>query len=124
MLPKCSETKPNQLLASYLHAVMTDENLLVQLNSNADKFSTFSHEEQRSIMLSGLLLNVKWKSLSRVQLFATSPWKSPGQNTGVGSLSFSRGSSQPRDQTGVSCIAGRFFTSWTMRETILNTGNS
>ena len=26
-----------------------------------------------------------------------SPWNSPGQNTGVGSLSFSRGSSQPRD---------------------------
>ena len=25
---------------------------------------------------------------------------------------FSRGSSQPRDQTKVSCIAGRFFTSW------------
>ena len=25
---------------------------------------------------------------------------------------FSRGSSQPRDQTQVSCIAGRFFTSW------------
>ena len=24
----------------------------------------------------------------------------------------SRGSSQPRDRTGVSCIAGRFFTSW------------
>ena len=24
------------------------------------------------------------------------PWNSPGQNTGVGSLSFSRGSSQPR----------------------------
>ena len=41
-----------------------------------------------------------------------SPWNSPGQNTGVGSLSFSRGSSQPRDWTQVSCIAGRFFTSW------------
>ena len=27
-------------------------------------------------------------------------------------LSSSRGSSQPRDQTQVSCIAGRFFTSW------------
>ena len=27
-------------------------------------------------------------------------------------ISFSRGSSQPRNQTGVSCIAGRFFTSW------------
>ena len=25
---------------------------------------------------------------------------------------FSRGSSQPRDQTGVSCIAGGFFTNW------------
>ena len=79
-----------------------------------------------------------------------SPWNSPGQNTGVGSLSllrgifptqgsnqgllhfrwilyqlshkgsprilewvaypFSRGSSQSRDQTGVFCIAGGFFT--------------
>ena len=28
---------------------------------------------------------------------------------------FSRGSSQPRDQTQVSCIAGGFFTSWTTR---------
>ncbi|XDA71253.1 hypothetical protein R6Z07F_001605 [Ovis aries] len=80
-----------------------------------------------------------------------SPWNSPGQNTGVGSLSllqgifptqglnpglpycrwilyqlsrksspgilewvaypFSSRSSQPRDQTRVSCIAGGFFTS-------------
>ena len=30
--------------------------------------------------------------------------------------SFSRGSSQPRNWTGVSCIAGRFFTNWAMRE--------
>ena len=29
---------------------------------------------------------------------------------------FSRGSSQPRDWTQVSCIAGRFFTSWAIRE--------
>ena len=29
---------------------------------------------------------------------------------------FSRGSSQPRDRTQVSCIAGRFFTRWDMRE--------
>ena len=86
-----------------------------------------------------------------------SSWNSPGQNTGVGSLSllqgifptqgsnqgvphyrwilyqlshkgsprilewvdypFSRGSSKPMNQTRVSCIAGRFFTSWTTRET-------
>ena len=30
---------------------------------------------------------------------------------------FSKGSSQPRDQTQVSSIAGRFFTSWATRET-------
>ena len=29
---------------------------------------------------------------------------------------FSRGSSQPRDWTQVSCIAGRFFTNWVIRE--------
>ena len=29
---------------------------------------------------------------------------------------FSRGSSLPRNQTGVSCVAGRFFISWATRE--------
>ena len=29
---------------------------------------------------------------------------------------FSRGSSQPKDRTQVSCITGRFFTSWATRE--------
>ena len=87
-----------------------------------------------------------------------SPWNSPGQNTGVGSLSllqgifptqgsnpgfphcgwilyqlshkgspriqewvaypFSRGSSQPRNWTGVSCIAGEIFTNWAIREAL------
>ena len=45
-----------------------------------------------------------------------SPWNSPGQNTGVGSPPFSKGSSQPRNWTGVSCIAGGFFTNWAFRE--------
>ena len=31
-------------------------------------------------------------------------------------ISFSRGSFQPRDQTQVSCITGRFFTTWATRE--------
>ena len=31
-------------------------------------------------------------------------------------IPFSRGSSQPRDQTQVFCIAGRFFTVWATRE--------
>ena len=33
-------------------------------------------------------------------------------------ISFSRGSSQPRHQTWVSCIAGRHFTIWAIRETL------
>ena len=85
-----------------------------------------------------------------------SPWNSPGQNTGVGSLSllqgifptqgwnpglphcrwvlyqlshqgsprilewvaypFSRGSSRPRNWTGVSCIAGGFFANWVVKK--------
>ena len=45
-----------------------------------------------------------------------SPWNSPGQNTGVGSLSFLQGSSQPRNRTQVSCMAGGFFTSWATGE--------
>ena len=37
-------------------------------------------------------------------------------------ISFSRGSSQPRDRTRVSCIAGRFFfTSWATREFLCST---
>ena len=92
-----------------------------------------------------------------------SPWNSPGQNTGVGSLSLLQGifptqglipglphcrqilyqlshkgsprvlecvaypffsaSSWPRNRTGVSCIAGRwFFTKWAIREDLVNGG--
>ena len=87
-----------------------------------------------------------------------SPWNSPGQNTGVGSLSLLQGifptqgsnlglpqcrrilyqlihqesprilewvaypvfsgSFQPRNRTRVSCIAGRFFTNWAIREAL------
>ena len=44
-----------------------------------------------------------------------SPWNSLGQNTGVCRLRFSRGSSQPRDRTQVSCIAIG-FTNWAIGE--------
>ena len=36
-------------------------------------------------------------------------------------LPFSRGSSQPRDQTQVSCLSGGFFTSWPTREVLFST---
>ena len=35
---------------------------------------------------------------------------------GWGAYPSSSGSSQPRDRTRVSCIAGRFFTTWAIRE--------
>ena len=41
-----------------------------------------------------------------------SSWDSPGQNTRMGSLSLFQGILPIRDQTQVSSIAGRFFTSW------------
>ena len=93
-----------------------------------------------------------------------SSWNSPGQNTGVGSLSlfqgifptkgsnpglplcrwilynlshkgsprilewvaypFSTGSSQPRNETRVTCIAGRFFTNLVNREALRRVQNS
>ena len=37
---------------------------------------------------------------------------------------FSRGSSQPRDQTQVSHIAGEFFTSWATLEAPFNTADA
>ena len=59
----------------------------------------------------------KWKSLSRVRPFAT-PWTITvhgilqARILGWVAFPFSRGPPQLRDQTQVSCIAGRFFTSW------------
>ena len=56
------------------------------------------------------------RGLLRARLLC--PGDSPGKNTGGGwvAISFSRGSSWPRDRTPVSCIAGRFFTLWATRE--------
>ena len=65
----------------------------------------------------------KWKSLSHVWLFVT-----PMDYTVYGILQarilewvaypFSRRSSQPRDRTRVSCIAGGFFTNWATWEAL------
>ena len=77
---------------------------------------------------------MKWKcsSLSHVQLFAI-PWTVAHQTPlSMGILQarilkwaevspFTRGSSQPRDQTLVSHITGRFFTIWATREGPTNT---
>ena len=76
----------------------------------------------------------KWKwsqLLSCVWLFAT-PWTVTHQaSLSLGILQarilewvaipFSRGSSQPRDQTRVSCFAGRFCAIWATREALCRT---
>ena len=61
-----------------------------------------------------------WKSLSHVWLFGPHGLYSPGilqaRILEWVAIPFSRRSSQPRDQTQVSHISGRFFTSWATRE--------
>ena len=58
----------------------------------------------------------KWKSLSCVRLFVT-PWTViHARILGWVDFPFSRGSSQTKDRTQVSHIAGGFFTSWVTRK--------
>ena len=80
-------------------------------------------EMDRTLGIGGIIstdLKVKMKSLSRVQLFVT-PWTvayTVSSAHGIFQarilewvvIYFSRRSSQPRDRTRVSLIAGRFFT--------------
>ena len=47
-----------------------------------------------------------------------SHWGSP-RTLGWVACSFSRGSSKPRNWTGISCIAGGFFSSWATKEALL-----
>ena len=63
---------------------------------------------------------VKWELLNHVWLCNpvdyTVHWILQARILEWVAFPFSRRSSQPRDQTRVSCIAGRFFTSWATRE--------
>jgi len=47
---------------------------------------------------------------------ALCPWDSPGKNVGVGCIPFSSGSSQHRNWTWVSWIAGKLFTIWAIQD--------
>ena len=63
----------------------------------------------------------KWKPLSCVGAHCnpmdyTVHWTLQARTLEWVAFPFSRGSSQSRDRTQVSCIAHRFFTSWTTRE--------
>ena len=56
-----------------------------------------------------------WSPELQADSLPAEPQRKP-KNTGVGSLSLLRRSSPPRNQTGIFCIAGRFFTNWAIRE--------
>ena len=62
----------------------------------------------------------KWKSLSHVWLYDPMAYTVHGilqvRILEWVALPFSRGSSQPRDRTQVSHVAGRFFTNWATME--------
>ena len=64
----------------------------------------------------------KWKSLSQAQLLCPKDYTIHGilqvRILEWVAVPFSRGASQPRDQTQVSRIAGRFFISWATRESL------
>ena len=71
-------------------------------------------------LLQGNLPNPGTEPTSPALLVDSLPSEPPGKpkNTGVGSLSFLHGTTHPRNQTGASCIAGGFFTSWASREAL------
>ena len=69
----------------------------------------------RSPGLLGAKSERKWRFLSRVRLSAA-PGTIQTRILERAAFLFSRGSSQPRDWTQVSCTAGGFLTSWATRE--------
>ena len=85
-----------------------------------------SYSSPARTQISQSLSFIKWKLLSCVQLFVT-PWTNSLLGSSVHGIllarklewvatSFSRGSSQLRDQIQVSRLAGGFFTIWATRE--------
>ena len=84
-------------------------------NNSIQDYSIFSLEnEQKKEHLWSESCLVVSDSLLPHELY--SPWISPGQNTGVGSLSLLQGIFPTQDRTQVSHIAGGFFTSWATGE--------
>ena len=103
------ESQGRRSLAGYHYGVAQSRTRMKWLSS-----SSLSSKIVRSYTLSeSESCLVMFDSLWTHGLY--SPWSSPGQNTGVDSLSLLKGSSQPRDWTQVSHYAGRFFTSWATR---------
>ena len=96
------------------------------LSHEHEFFQLFRNHSISDVFIPAIVIRVYKTSESRSVVsdslwphWLYSPWNSPSQNTGVGSFSFSRGSSQPRDQTQVSSVEGGFFTRWATKETLM-----
>ena len=109
-------------IQSYLHKssfIWSDLNFWPQGFEDVTNFAIFSLHCRKSLLYLKAVLCLVW-------LLAT-PWSVAHQAPlfmGIlqarilewVAIPFSRESSQPRDRTQLSCIAGRFFTSWATRE--------
>ena len=84
----------------------------VAIHSSILAWETPWTEEPGGLQSMGSQKSHTWLKLTRLLC----PWNFPGKNTGVGCHFLSRGSSWPRDQTQVSCIAGKCFNLWATRE--------
>ena len=71
--------------------------------------SDSSGVSKSSLNISNFMVHILLKPI--LENFELLCENSTGQNTGIGSFSLLQGSSQPRDRTQVSHIAGGFFTS-------------
>ena len=83
-----------------------------------------AHKTHETYFLAGRKRHSEWKSLSHIRLWESMDCSPPGSSVHEilqarilewVFISISRGSSQPRDQTWVSCIVSRFFTVWTRK---------
>ena len=80
-----------------------------ELNVFCDSLFKFSNFSWVNLAICILLIQLATRPKENKSTFLH-PWDFPGKSTAVGCISFSRGSSQPRDQTWVSRMAGRRFT--------------
>ena len=84
------------------------ESLTSENKKRGKRTTTPAESESHSVMSDSLQTHGLYSPYTVCDLYI--PWNSPVQNTGVGSLSFSSGSSQPRDRTQVSRMAGASLT--------------
>ena len=70
--------------------------------------------ESNSVRCSVVSDSLQPHGLEPTRLFR--PWNSPGNNTTVSRCSLLQGIFPTQELNWVSCIAGRFFTSWVTRE--------